>query len=109
MRSPAEGVRLSEMTDTGAKAARLAQHAAPPGDVERSVKLLSAPFPGYPQALAVAALSKTSDASLAAALFPATPCRDELNWRSSKFVQRWLLAEADLLLPAPTDLAQSAW
>jgi hypothetical protein len=46
---------------------------------------------------------------LSAALFPDPPLVDELNQRSSKFVQRWVLLESQIGLASPTDLQASAW
>jgi tetratricopeptide (TPR) repeat protein len=86
---------------------RFVQH---DGDQERAGELLAAAFPDRPPPAELAELCERKDlAALAAALFPEPPAVEELNRRSSKFVQRWLLAEADLGLPAPTDIVDSAW
>jgi len=90
---------------------RLFEHGRAGGDMLRAGELLAAPFPGRP-ALAVPSLTPPAADdvhAVAAALFPDPPAAAELNRRSSKFLQRWLLAEAELQLPAPTDVAASTW
>ena len=90
---------------------RLVEHAR--GDeVVRAADLLAAPFPGRPvtpPADLAALCAKHDLPGLSAALFPDPPSADELHHRSSKFIQRWLLAESALDLAAPTDTTASAW
>lgn len=91
--------------------ARLVQHAGAGGDVERAAELLAAPFPGpAPGAAKLTAPCARGDlAGLSRTLFPRPPAVEELSRRRSNFVQHWVLVEADLGLPAPTDMADSAW
>jgi hypothetical protein len=81
-------------------------------DVGRAAELLAAPFPGR-LAIAtdeIAALCAESDFwGLSSRLFPDAPTVDELNRRNSKFLQRWLLAEGEVNLPAPTGVGMWAW
>lgn len=87
---------------------RLVEHASP----GRAAELLCAPWPGRepPPTDEVRKLCTANDLPrLSAALFPDPPLAEELNQRSSKFVQRWLLLESQVGLPSPTDLQASAW
>jgi tetratricopeptide (TPR) repeat protein len=94
---------------------RLVEHACGGGDAARAAELLAAPFPGRPglppaeDLDALCRKPKPDLQTLSAALFPDPPLVDELHRRSSKFVQRWVLAESRLDLEAPTDLTASEW
>jgi hypothetical protein len=81
-------------------------------DVAHAAESLATPFPGRLalDADEIAALSVASDLQgLSSRVFPDPPVADELNRRHSKFLQRWLLAEEKIDLPAPTDVGKSAW
>ena len=92
---------------------RLVKHARSGGDAARAAELLTAPFPNRPDLPAaddLAALCAKADLqALSAALFPDPPLVKELHHQSSKFLQRWLLAESALELSPPTDLMAAAW
>jgi hypothetical protein len=110
---PPDEYTLSFYSEQVARALeRLVSYAEGGGEVGRAAELMSAAFARSPTRPApeLAALCTAKDLpGLSGALFPDPPQADELNLRNSQFVQRWVLAAAELGLAEPADLPASAW